>query len=216
VARAGDALGAAGFALGAGFLAKYIPLLLAPAIWRRWDWKLPAGFAAAVLLIYLPYLSVGGKILGFLGGYADEEGLSTGDGFLGAVLLKHAGFGAWALPVFLATAAVVLGSLALLAVYRSNPEQPDLQIAGAIATAFMVLFSPPLAWYFLWLIPFLCFTPSLAVLYLTLSASALYRLGWPPSLEGAAVMYGPFFMLLIVENLKAFSQKEARSGSAVA
>jgi alpha-1,6-mannosyltransferase len=207
---------AAGFALGAGFLAKYVPLVLAPAIWRRWDWKLPAGFAAAVVLIYLPYLSVGGKIFGFLGGYADEEGLRTGDGFLGVILLRQAGLGAWSLPVFLAVAAAILGGLALLAILRKTPEQPDLQLAGAIATAVMALFSPPLAWYFLWLIPFLCFTPSLAVLYLTLCASALYQLGWPPSLAGAAVMYGPFLMLLMFENLKGFAQKEARRGSAVA
>ena len=207
---------AAGFALGAAFLAKYIPLALAPALWRRWDWKLPTGFAAAIVLLYLPYLGVGGKVFGFLGGYADESGVRSGDGFLGVALLKQAGLGAWSMPAFLVVAATILGGFAFRAVSRRNAERPDLQMAGTIATAFMVLFSPPLAWYFLWLIPFLCFTPSLAVLYLTLSACALYRLGWPPSLTGAAVMYGPFLMLLIIENLKAFSQKEARHGSAVA
>ncbi len=206
----------AGFALGAAFLAKYLPLALAPAIWRRWDWKLPAGFAAAVLLLSMPYLGAGSKIFGFAGGYADEGGLTTGDGFLGAALLKQAGLGTWSLSVFLAGAALLLGALALLAVYRRDPERPDLQCAGALVTAFLVLFSPPHAWYFLWLVPFLCFSPSLAVLYLTVAASALYRLGWPPSLQGAAVMYGPFLLLLIFENLKAFSQKEARHGSAVA
>ena len=207
---------AAGFALGAGFLAKYIPLALAPAIWRRWDWKLPAGFAAAVVLLYLPYLSAGGKLFGFLGGYVGEGGLRTGEGFLGAALLKQAGLGSLAMPVFLAVAAMVLGGLALIAVTRRDPERPDLHIAAALATAFMVLLSPPHAWYFLWLIPFLCFTPSLGVLYLTVSASSLYRLGWPPSLAGAAVMYGPFLMLLIIENLKVFSRKETRRGSAIA
>jgi alpha-1,6-mannosyltransferase len=207
---------AAGLALGAGFLAKYVPLALAPAIWRRWDWKLPAGFAAAVLLLYLPYLGAGAKIFGFLGGYADEGGLMTGEAFLLVALLKQAGLGAWSMPVFLALAAAILGGLALLAVSRKTPERPDLQAAGAIATAFLVLLSPPHPWYFLWLVPFLCFTPSLAVLYLTLCASALYRLGWPPSLAGAAVMYGPFLMLLVFENLKGLAQKEARRGSAVA
>ena len=207
---------AAGFALGAGFLAKYIPLALAPAIWRRWDWKLPAGFAMAVVLLYLPYLSAGGGVFGFLGGYADEGGLRTGEGLLGVALLAQAGLGAWSMPVFLALAAMILGGLALAAIVRRDPERPDLQFAGAIATAFMVLLSPPHAWYFLWLVPFLCFTPSLAVLYLTLSASALYRLGWPPSLQGAGLMYGPFLVALIIENLKAFSQKETRRDRAIA
>jgi alpha-1,6-mannosyltransferase len=207
---------AAGMALGAGFLAKYFPLALAPAIWRRRDWQLPVGFAAAVLVLYLPYLGAGGKIFGFLGGYAAEGGLRTGDGFLGAALLKQAGLGSWSMPIFLAASAAMLGGLALLAIARKTPERPDLQAAGTIATALMILLSPPHGWYFLWLIPFLCFTPSLAVLYLTVSASALYRLGWPPSLHGAAVMYGPFLLLLFVEHLKAFSQKEAHRGSAVA
>jgi alpha-1,6-mannosyltransferase len=207
---------AAGFALGASVLAKFIPLALTPAIWRRWDWKLPAGFAAAAVLLYLPYLGAGSKIFGFLGGYVDEGGLTTGDGFLGVALLKQAGFGALSLPVFLAVAAAVLGSLALLALYRHDPNRPDLQLAGAITTAFMVLLSPPHAWYFVWLVPFLCFAPSPALLYLTVSACAAYRLGWPPSPAGAAVMYGPFLMFLTLEYWNAFSQKEARRGSAVA
>ncbi len=207
---------AAGVALGAAVLAKYFPLAIAPAIWKRWDWKMPAAFAATVCLLYLPYLSAGQNLLGFLGGYAEEGGLKTGDGILIASLLKQAGLGALSLPVFLAIAAMLLGGLALLAISRKNPERPELRAAFAIMTALTVLFSPQHAWYFIWLIPFLCFAPSLAVLYLTLSACALYWLGWPPSLQGAAVMYGPFLVLLALENLKAFSQKEARRGSALA
>jgi alpha-1,6-mannosyltransferase len=207
---------AAGFALGASILAKFVPLVLAPAIWQRWDWKLPAGAAAAVMFLYLPYVGAGEHIFGFLGGYADEGGLRTGEGFLGVTLLKRAGFGAWSFPVFLALAAAVLGALALAALYRRDTERPDLQLAGALATAFMVLLSPPHAWYFVWLVPFLCFTPSPALLYLTVSACATYRLGWPPDPAGAAVMYAPFLVALAIEHRNVFSQKEARRESAVA
>ncbi|WP_088346739.1 MULTISPECIES: glycosyltransferase 87 family protein [Rhodomicrobium] len=207
---------AAGAALAAGVLAKYFPLAIAPAIWRRGDWKMPAGFVAAMLVLSLPYLGAGGKMLGFLGGYAGEAGLATGEGLLLAVILKQAGFGDGSLPLFLIFGAALLGGLALLAVFRKDPDRPGLPVALALATAFTALLSPPHAWYFLWLIPLLCFTPSLAVLYLTLSASALYWLGWPPSIAGAAVVYAPFLILLVMENLKIFSPKEARRGRAIA
>ena len=45
------------------------------------------------------------------------------------------------------------------------------QPAGFAAVT--ALISPPHAWYMLWLVPFLCFVPSAATLYLTLAATAL-------------------------------------------
>jgi hypothetical protein len=93
--------------------------------------------------------------------------------------------------------------------FRSNPGKPDLAGAFSIAVASTVFFSPHYAWYFLWLIPFLCFFPTPSVLWLTLSATALYRLEWPITLLGASIQYAPFAALLILENLKLFSVKEA-------
>src|SRR5260370_12791819 len=44
-------------------------------IWRPWDLKMPLVVIAAVALCYLPYLSVGWGVLGFLTqGYLTEEG----------------------------------------------------------------------------------------------------------------------------------------------
>ncbi len=206
---------ASGAALAAGVLTKYFPLVLAPAIYRRWDWKMPAAFAATGLLLYLPYLSVGGKVFGFLGGYAGEE-LGGGNGLYVAALLKELGFGAAALPAFFALAAGTLFALAWRSGFRSDPGRPDLHGAFSIAVAFTVFFSPHYAWYFLWLIPFLCFFPWPSVFWLTLSATALYRLQWPPSLLDASVQYVPFAVLLVLENLKLFSQKEAPHERALA
>lgn len=204
-----------GVGLAAGVLTKYFPFALTPAIYRRWDWKMPAAFAATVVALYLPYLSAGKKIFGFLGGYAGEE-IGAGDGLYIAALLKQLGFGSAALPVFFALAAATLFALAWRAGFRSDPEKPDLQGSFAIAVAFTVFFSPHYPWYFLWLIPFLCFFPSPAVFWLTLSATALYRVGWPPSLIGASIQYVPFAVLLIIENLKLFNPKEAPDGRALA
>ena len=206
---------AIGAALAAGVLTKYFPLVLAPALYRRWDWRMPAAFAATALLLYAPYLSVGKKVFGFLGGYAGEE-LSAGDGFYLVALLKWMGFGRAAFPVFCALAALTLLSLALRSGFRSNPAKPDLSGAFSIALASTVFFSPHYAWYFLWLVPFLCFFPKPSVFWLTLSATALYRAGWPPSLLGASIQYAPFAALLILENLKLFSVKEESRERALA
>ena len=206
---------ACGAALAAGALTKYFPLALAPALYRRWDWRMPAAFAATAVLLYLPYLRVGRKVFGFLDGYAGEE-LGAGDGLYIAALLKLLGFGSASLPVFFALAALTLISLALRSGLRNNPDKPDLSGAFSIAIALTVFFSPHYAWYFLWLVPFLCFFPKPSVFWLTLSATALYRLQWPPSLLGASVQYAPFAALLILENLKLFSEKEASRECALA
>ncbi len=206
---------ASGIGLAAAVLSKYFPIVLTPAIYRRWDWKMPLAFAATVAALYLPYISAGKKVFGFLGGYAGEE-LKAGDGIYIVQLLKVAGFGATALPIFLALVVLTLGVLAWRSGFRATPDKPDLHGAFAIATAFAVFFSPHYPWYFIWLIPFLCFFPSLAVFWLTLSATALYWVPWPIGPLGASVLYVPFAALLIFENLKPFSAKESSNGRAIA
>jgi hypothetical protein len=206
---------ASGIALAAGVLGKYFPIVLTPAIYRRWDWKMPLAFAVTAAALYLPYISAGKKVFGFLGGYAGEE-LGAGDAIYIVGLLKEAGFGNAALPVFLVVAAFTLGALAWRTGFRKEPEKPDLGGAFAIAVAFAVLFSPHYPWYFIWLIPFLCFFPSLAVYWLTLSASMLYCVGWPIGTLGASVLYVPFAALLIFEQLKPFAAKDSSNGRAIA
>ncbi len=207
---------ASGAALAAGVLTKYFPLALTPALYRRWDWRMPAGLAATALALYLPYLAAGKKIFGFLGGYAGEE-FGAGEGLYLVSVLKQLGSGAAALPVFAALAALILFALAWRTGFRPDPEKPDLQGAFSIAVTSTVLFSPHYAWYFLWLVPFLCFFPRPSVFWLTLSAPMLYRTNfWPPSIAEFSLQYVPFAILLAAENLKLFAPKEAPDGRAVA
>ncbi|MGB0085099.1 MAG: glycosyltransferase 87 family protein [Rhodomicrobiaceae bacterium] len=205
---------AAGAALAAATLAKYFPLVVAPALWRRGDWKMPLAVLLTGAALYVPYLSAGEKIFGFLGGYADEGGLRSGEGIFLAALFRKIGLGEAALPLFFIVFAALLGTLAWRTTFRDRPEQSDIRGTFALAAAFTVLVSPPHAWYFLWLIPFLCFVFSPAVLYLTLAATALYRVGWPPSLTGAGMLYGPFMLLMLLERSKLFSKKEVLHESA--
>jgi hypothetical protein len=82
----------------------------------------------------------------------------------------------------------------------------------SMAIVFTVLFSPHYAWYIRWLVPFL--PPS--VFQQTLSATRLYRAGWPPSVPGTSILYLPFAFLFAVENLRLTHPKETPDGRAVA
>src|SRR5215472_10590578 len=78
VAMTGHAMrGAVSIAL-AGLVKPYVAPALA-SIWRPCDWKMPAVVTAVIALCYLPYLSVGWGVFGFLTkGYLTEEGISAG------------------------------------------------------------------------------------------------------------------------------------------
>ena len=78
----------AGIALGAGVLVKYFPVVTGPALYRRWDWRLPVAFVATIAVLYLPYTGAGPKVLGFLGRYVSEEGFEQGSGIFLWQLLR--------------------------------------------------------------------------------------------------------------------------------
>src|SRR5215475_6099392 len=70
--------GAALIALGV-LVKPYIAPALAP-VWRPWNWKMPLVVIAVIALSYIPYLSAGWGVFGFLTkGYLSEEGIISGD-----------------------------------------------------------------------------------------------------------------------------------------
>lgn len=207
----------AGVALGGAALVKFFPVAIGPAIYRRWDWRLPLAGAATVALLYLPYLGAGKKIFGFLGGYSSEEGLRDGSGlYLWVLLRKVLPVPQSAITLYMPAAALVLGVVGLVVLVARKTRGADVAGAFAIALTYTVLTSPHFSWYFAWLIPFLCFVPSWPVLYLSGSSTLLYILGWPPSFSGASVLYGPFFALLTIQFALRTLTKEKRHGHAVA
>ncbi len=152
----------AGVLVTLGALIKPLALLALPVLWRRWDWRLPLCVLATVALVYLPYLSAGWGVLGFAAGYAQEEGLVSGQGYKPLWLLQQAtGPLPHATAVYLAAAAVVLGAMALAASFRADRSaQASLRAAAWLLAAFLVLVSPNYPWYFLVLVPFLALAPS--------------------------------------------------------
>ena len=56
VARRSNREGLTGALLACAALIKFFPVVLAPALYRRWGWRMPAAFAATFALAYVPYL----------------------------------------------------------------------------------------------------------------------------------------------------------------
>lgn len=208
----------AGVALAAGALVKYFPIVAGPALYKRWDWRLPAAFLATAAILYLPYLGAGSKVFGFFGGYVAEEGFSDGSGFfLWQLLTAAAPLHVHAFAIYLPAATVIMAAMALILMLRSPTERSDLAAAMWLGVTFLVLVSPHYPWYFAWIIPFLCFYPVIGVGYLTCAALYLNLSDWPPSVRVGLVIYGVTLMLLAGQFLvRHLSRKEASRGSAIA
>ena len=205
VARRRGREGWAGAMLACAALTKLYPVVLAPALYRRWGWRMPVAFVVTFALAYVPYLSVGvRRVVGFLPDYTNEEGLQNGVRFFILTLARKAfgdGLPNWAYVVF---ALAVLGALALWALRRGNEGgrgrggsvpggrgtaandsaalsyngREFVERAFVLATAFTVLLSPRYSWYFVWLVPLLPLVrPALAApaFYLTAASFVLYR-----------------------------------------
>ena len=193
---------ATGISLGLATLAKLFPIVLFPALYKRWGWKMPTALAATIVVGYLPYLGVGPLgVLGFIPGYAQERGIvSGGQFFILGLVDRLLGF---QLPnaIFLSFAAAVLLGLALWSIFkRGDDEGGYLKRSLVLGTAFMVFFAPDFAWYFAWLIPFLCCVPSIPVFYLTVASFFLYLtwIYWTETqyFKIKALIFVPFFLLV--------------------
>jgi hypothetical protein len=210
-----------GCLLALAVLTKLYPPLLLPAflfanpqqgLWPRLrailtdrrNIKMLVAFFATIILAYLPYISAGGGVLGYLPGYLKEEGfVETGSRYLLLDLARKL--------VDLPTAAYsVAAAVALigLAVYFLLKEKRDgrevARAAVALIGLFLVLSTPRYSWYTAWIIPFLCFAPRAGWLYLTGASVFLYFLWLIPSYPNipvwiGAAIYAPAVALLALE-----------------
>jgi hypothetical protein len=192
-----------GCALAAAALVKFFPAVLFPALYRRWDWKMPLAAAITAIVAYAPFLGAGSAVLGFLPGYLQEEGLRSGSGFFlwnlasNAAPLEH--FGP---ALYLAVAAAALLALAVRSLFAR--EERYLASAVTLAVATTVLLSPHYPWYFLWIVPLVCLAPRPSALYLTLACPLLYFVPGGSELEAQRLpfewaIYGPFAALVAFE-----------------
>ena len=137
---------------------------------------MPLVVAAVAALLYLPYLSAGTGVLGFLPGYASEEKLDSGSAFWALEMLRWiVGAPVWAVPLYVAAALAILAALALRASFRRDrPLAATIGDINALLLAFSFLLSPNYPWYFLMVVPFIALTGSLPGWVLTIGGFALY------------------------------------------
>ncbi|MBV8963043.1 MAG: DUF2029 domain-containing protein [Hyphomicrobiales bacterium] len=197
--------GLSGVLLAAAALTKFIPVALAPALYRRWDWRMPTTFVVVVIFAYALYSSAGWKVLGFLQSYAAEEGMTQGQGVFIAMLLRDLGLAPLsAMLGFAAIAFAALGTLVIRAQSRNRDVETMPVLAGGLAIATLVLISPHYPWYFCWLVPFICFLPRPSLIYLTSSVFFLYITDEPFGLLTGLIIYAPALALFTFEQRRFF------------
>jgi len=190
-----------GVALACATLVKLFPIVLVPAMLKRW--RIAPVMATTIVAGYLAYLSVGpAAVLGSLPGYTNEMGLLTGQPYYALSLVRKL-FGVELSGIAYMIATVfVMGVIGLWVVLRGRSED-TLKHAMVLATATTVLFAPHFSWYFCWLVLFLCFTPRLSIFYLTIASFLLYAtwLGDSPDEMFVinSLIYLPALLIGIVE-----------------
>ena len=190
-----------GFFLACATCVKLFPAVLFPAFYRWGRWKMLLAFVATILIAYLPYLSVGPVgTLGFLPGYANERGMTSGEQFFLLAVARRLFSASVPTSAYLIFAVAVLGVVSVwLMREQVNAGIGYLRNGMILGSVFTVLVAPHFSWYFAWLIVFLCFVPSVAVFYLTLSSFLLYLtwLGDSPDrvLVLKSLIFVPFFVL---------------------
>ena len=197
-------LGAVAFAVAT--LMKPLAALALPLAWKPWDWRAPAAAIAVVVVLYLPYLSVGTGMFAFAGGYAQEESLASGNAFWLVWLARRAfGDAGWIVPVYLAATATLLGYLALRLSFTDNDDVAlRLRRLGWLTFAGLLLLSSGYPWYNLSLLPFVVLfgapafwaaTLACFLLYDTISTDAYIALDLRDGLYNATMLCGVLFAL---------------------
>lgn len=169
---------AGGVLFGLAVAAKLLPAVLLPGAlagvrsWRRAAAVLlPAG--ATVALVYLPYVLVSrSSVLGYLGGYAEEEGYEDAGARGRYALLRLVLPDDWALP---AVAALMLAVVAYVW-RRGDPERPWSAALSVTGTAFLLM-TPGYSWYALLLIALVALDGRWEWLGVAMAGAAVYVTG---------------------------------------
>ena len=180
---------------------------VAPAltvIWRPWDWKIPLVVIVAIALCYLPYLSVGWGVFGFLTkGYLAEEGISSGDK-LWVLSLWRLVFGTAQgdVAVYAAMSAMILLFTALsIARRRNRTVASALSDTNTLLLIVLLLLSPNYPWYFLAITPFLALCGNAPTWVVSIGAILLTNEidgDFPvPMLAAKSILFGGFLLACI-------------------
>jgi hypothetical protein len=211
--------GLAGALLGGAILTKFLPIVVAPALWRRWGWKFPAAATAVIVVLYAAYSSVGWQVFGFLPDYTNEEGLVQGSGFWLLAALGHvAPLPAWGTPLYLGVTVTLLAALAFVIAFRLPPPN-EVALAARVAllaAATMAVMSPHYPWYFAWLALPCCLCCRPSIVWLSIAPALLYSDPWHDEILLPTLVYLPAAALAVMDmfGLWRLPRKHTASGIA--
>ncbi len=136
---------AGGILLGLAIATKMTPVLTLPAVLRRRWATVVLAAGAAFVAVYLPHvLRVGGKVIGFLPGYLQQENYTTGTryGIIGQFITG---------PLASAVAVLILAAVAFAVLQFADPDRP-WQGALYMTAAALAVATPHYQWYSLLLV----------------------------------------------------------------
>ena len=185
------------FVIALAVLAKPFAMLALPALWRPWDWRMPAITVVTVALCYIPYASVGTGVFGFLStGYLIEEGIvSGGNNWLLSIGRRLFGDYRYDSAVYFGISMLAVSVLAMKAAFRQQRSTESmLADINMLLLAFLLLLSPDHPWYFLIIMPFVALRGSTVGWAVSIGALLLQdELEWDayiPIFTRKTVLYG--------------------------
>jgi hypothetical protein len=191
------------FCLAVAASLKLYPVIMLPALLREKKLRGLMLFSMIFLLIYLPYMGAGSKVVGFLPQYLVNSHEEFNLGLRNYLLDLFPGVHHL---VFTAVFAAILLCVAGLVWARQKDPVSALRSSYYLVSLQIVLTAASLhPWYVIWIIPFLAFFPSPAWFYLSFAVCLSYLAygspgeilpGWVRHTE-----YIPFFLLFAVELL---------------
>lgn len=220
VAFSGRALRGAGL-IAFSALVKPFAMPALAAIWRPWDIKMLLVVVATIAICYVPYLSLGWGVLGFLTqGYLAEEGIQAGYE-LWLLSLWRLVFGKLQGDVL---GYVIVAAAALIAGGLYVARKPGRTIASMLDDVNMLLLltllllSPNYPWYFLVITPFLALSGSLPTWVVSLGALLLSeQLDWDfyiPRMVTKSLLFGGLLLAWALMFWKDRMQRTAVIGQA--
>jgi hypothetical protein len=189
--------------LAAAVLAKAFPAVLLPLWLRRagWPrtkrgWAAAAGAVAVAAACALPYWQAWPVFLGSVKHYASSW--RNNNASLAALLN-------WFSGSHELTVGLGAGIVAGLSLWAAARRMDSVRAAFLLFGAILLLSPNAFAWYFSWIIPFLCFIPSRAWLLLSVLQLLSYHVLIAYAAEGTwhfqplylFLCYGPFFAFLL-------------------
>jgi alpha-1,6-mannosyltransferase len=216
VALSGKALRGAALIAFSALVKPYVAPVLA-SIWRPWDLKMPLVVVAIAVLCYLPYLSVGSGVFGYLTkGYLTEEGISAGyDLWLLALWRLVFGEHHGDVTVYMVLAALILLCSALAVAFRSDRSiEISLGSINVLLLLTLLLLSPNYPWYFLLVMPFVALCGSPPTWVVSIAALMLSeQLDWDfyiPRIVTKTVLFGG---LLLAWALAAWTSRRSKTAN---